>query len=311
MKIVVLGPGAMGCLFAGLLAESGQNNIWLFDKSESRAREITENGLKIEGIGDFRSIPDIRATTRTREIGTADLIIVFVKSYDTAEAVRSILPAVGAETTILTLQNGLTNVQAISSIVGAEKVVAGVTSHGATLLGIGYVRHAGVGRTVLGNIGRECSSRIEEIARIFTKAGINATCSENIYGYIWAKLVINAAINPVTALTGLLNGQLLEHEQTRKLMNMSATECLNVAAARRIILPHDAPDVESVCKATAPNVSSMLQDVMHGKRTEIDAINGAVINEARKMGMTVPVNEALTYLVKGLEYRTAGHRTER
>jgi len=304
MRIAIIGPGAMGCLFAGLLVEAGQEDVWLFDKHEERAREIAKNGLRIEGIGGTRSVLGVKTSVDAQEIGFADLVLICVKSYDTAEASHSILPTVGDATVVLTLQNGLTNVEIISQILGEDKVVAGVTSHGATMLGIGHVRHAGTGETVIGEPAGGSSSRTERIADILTSAGVQTTVSCNIYNSIWTKLVMNAAINPLTAITKLRNGELLEYDETRKLLSTTAEEAARVAAVvSGLELPvGDATSlVEKVCRATSSNVSSMLQDVLRQKRTEIDAINGAIVNEARKMGIEAPINETLTYLVKGVE----------
>lgn len=303
MRIAVVGPGAMGCLFAGLLAEAGQKDVWLLDKYEKRAREITENGLKILGIGGRRLISSVKAASDPQEIGIADLVLIFVKSYDTVEAAHSISSAVGPNTIVLTLQNGFTNVEAISRVFGNEKVIAGITSHGATMLGTGHIRHAGVGKTTIGELNGEISPGIERIADILSRAEIPTIISNNIYSSIWGKLIINAAINPLTAITKLKNGALLEYNEVRKLLGMTAEEAAYVAAARKIILPYNnaISAVEEVCKATSGNVSSMLQDVQRQKRTEIDAINGAVVQEAKKSDIEAPINETLMCLVKGIE----------
>ena len=293
----------MGCLFAGLLVEAGQADVWLFDKHEERAREIARNGLKIEGIGSTRSVSGIKVTTNPAEAAPVDLILIFVKSYDTVPATHAILPAVGDNTTVLTLQNGLTNVQSISHILGADKVVAGITSHGATMLGTGHVRHAGAGQTTIGEPGGGGSVRTERIADILSSAGLKTVISRDIHDSIWGKLIINAAINPLTAITKLKNGALLEYNEIKRLLDMTASEAARVAAALQISLPYDdAPSaVAAVCRATSSNVSSMLQDVLRRKRTEIDAINGAIVDEAKKAGVEAPINETLTYLIKAME----------
>ncbi len=312
MKIVIVGPGAMGCLFAGLLAEAGQEDLWLLDRHERRARQIAENGLRIEDIYD-KSVPDclrearfisgIKATADPQEIGIADLVLICVKSYDTEEASHFILPAIGDSTIVLTLQNGLTNAEVISQILGADRVIAGVTSHGATLLGPGHVRHAGVGGTTIGEPAGGISPRAERIADILTSAGIQTEISSNIYDSIWTKLIINAAINPLTAIAKLRNGELLEHDETRELLSMAAEEAASVArlAQSSLTVDNATSVVEAVCKATSSNISSMLQDVLRQRRTEIDAINGAIVNRAKKIGIKSPINETLTYLVKGIE----------
>lgn len=305
MRIVIVGPGAMGCLFAGLFVESGQNDVWLVDKNQSRANELNKNGLTIEGIGGTRKISGIQVTSRPNEIGCADLALICVKSYNTSEATHSIIKIIGNDTVVLTLQNGLSNVEVISSILGEDKVIAGVTSYGATMLGIGYTRHAGVGDTVIGKPAKSetvTDQKVEQVADVLKSAGFQTKVSHNIWSFIWGKLIVNAAINPITAITRLRNGELLEHKEARKLLRMTVEESVRVASASHISLPYDDPvsAVESVCKSTAPNVSSMLQDVLRGKQTEIGAINEAIIDKGREVGIETPVNKVLTYLVKSL-----------
>jgi 2-dehydropantoate 2-reductase len=303
MKIVVVGPGAMGCLFAGLLAESELYDVWLIDKNQIRAKEISDYGITIEGIGGKRTIENLHVVSNSALIGYADLVIICVKSYDTLKATDSIKQIIRDNTIVITLQNGLNNVEIISEIIGKEKVIAGITSLGATMLDVGHIRHAGVGDTVIGEIDGTISKRIESVAEIFRNANIQIKITDNIYGSIWGKLIINASINPITAITRLSNGELLEHEYTRNLLRLSAEESANVALASNILLPYDDPvfAVESVCRATHLNVSSMLQDVLKGRRTEIDAINGAIVKEGKKNGIKTPINESLTYLIKGIE----------
>ncbi len=310
MRIVIVGPGAMGCLITGLLAESNQEDIWLLDKSETRAKQLQKNGLKLEGIGGERSLiiednPLLHVTSNTNDIGKADLILICVKSYNTKEAVISVFPAVKEDTIIMTLQNGLNNIEAISNIFGEEKIIAGITTHGATLLNPGHVRHAGIGKTIIGGVkqGSIAENKLKQITDMFNKAGFEIIISENILNHIWGKLIINSAINPVSAITKMRNGELLEHEETKKLLHLIADESAHVAKACSINLPYDDPAlmVEETCRSTAKNVSSMLQDILNHKRTEIDSINGAIVKEGSKVGINTPVNKVLTYLVKGLE----------
>ncbi|MBD3183306.1 2-dehydropantoate 2-reductase [Candidatus Poribacteria bacterium] len=303
MKILIVGPGAMGCLFAGKLIESGEEDVWLLDRNIKRAREIQKNGIRIEGIGGTRRIVNIRATAIPEDIDNAHLVIIFVKSYDTHEACHRVSPAVGKKTAVLTLQNGLTNVDIISSIIGKDKVIAGITSHGATLLDTGHIKHAGEGDTIIGEPYGVNLSRTQYISKLLTSAGFKTTVTNNIYSAIWGKAVINAAINPLTAITGLLNGELLEHKETRHLIQMIVEEAVKVAGSKDIDLPYEnaVKKVEAVCKATSSNVSSMLQDIKRGKQTEIDAINGAIVMEAHRSGIPADVNEILTCLVKTIQ----------
>lgn len=303
MKILIVGPGAMGCLFAGLLAESGLYDVWLLDKNEIRAKEISKYGITVEGIGGKRTIEEVHVISNPADIGNADLIIICVKSYDTYKAINSIAQIIKDDTVIITLQNGLNNFEIISRVVGKERVIVGITSHGATMLDIGHIRHAGIGDTIIGEIDGRASQKAEFIANILNNSGFQTKISDNIYGSIWGKLIVNSAINPITAITKLSNGELLEHDETIKLLRMTAKESTLVASASNVSLPYDDPvsAVESTCRATSLNVSSMLQDVLKGKRTEIDAINGAIVIEGRKNTIKTPINESLTYLIKGIE----------
>lgn len=303
MRIVIVGPGAMGCLFAGLLAESGQDDLWLLDKTKHRADKINENGIIIEGIGGKRNIR-VKATSLPDEIQYADLILVCVKSYDTFDAVRSIDQIVKDNSIILTLQNGLTNIDVISKAINKGKIIAGITSHGATMLDIGHIKHAGLGDTVIGKISPDVSDQeVGQIAEMFNRAKIHTIISDNIYNFIWGKLIINASINPITAITRLKNGELLKYEETRELIKMVAEESVKIAIALGVVLPYNnaITAIESVCKMTAENVSSMLQDILNHKRTEIDAINGAIVEKGRELNIDTPINKVLTCLVKAIE----------
>ncbi len=303
IRIVIVGPGAMGCLFAGLLAESGQTDVWLLDKTKARAEKLRENGITIEGIGGKRNLK-VKVTSLPDEIEYADLVLICVKSYDTFEAVRSIARIVRDDSIILTLQNGLTNIDVISKTINRGKIIAGVTSYGATMLGIGHIRHAGSGDTVIGKISPNISDQeVKKIVCVFKSAGIDISITDNIYNSIWGKLIINASINPITAITRLKNGELLKYRETRELIKMVAEESNKITIALGIILPYNDPviAVESVCKTTAGNVSSMLQDLLNHRRTEIDAINGAIIEKGKELNIDTPINKVLAYLVKAIE----------
>lgn len=303
MRIVIVGPGAMGCLFAGLLAESGQTDVWLLDKTKARADKINENGIIIEGIGGKRNIR-IKATSLPEVIKYADLFLICVKSYNTSEAVQSIVSIVKDNSIILTLQNGLTNIDVISKTLYKGRIIAGVTSHGATMLGVGHIRHAGSGDTVIGKISPDIlDQEVNQIADVFRSAGLVVSVTNDIYSFIWGKLIINASINPITAITKLKNGELLNYKETRELLKLVAEESAKIAIALGIILPYNDPvvAVESVCKITSENRSSMLQDILNDKQTEIDSINGSIVEKGKELNIDTPINKVLTYLIKIME----------
>ncbi|MDD4953875.1 MAG: 2-dehydropantoate 2-reductase [Candidatus Omnitrophica bacterium] len=314
MKIVIVGPGAMGCLFAAILtkyiscARQNKDEVWLLDHKKERALSISQNEIILEGVsGNWRI--KVRATSDPKEIGQADLVIICVKSYDTKSAASSARELVGENTLVLTLQNGIGNVEIIGEVIGQEKVIGGVTNMGATLLEMGKLRHAGSGETVIGRIDGKIPVQMRAIRELFNKAGIETRISRDIKGLLWSKLIINVGINALTAVTRLPNGKLIEFEGTRKILRDAVTEAIKVAKRKRIKLIYDDPlaKVEAVCEATAENISSMLQDALRKKRTEIDFINGVIVRQAQELGIPTPVNLILVDLVKTIEasYKSA------
>jgi 2-dehydropantoate 2-reductase len=301
MKIVMLGAGAMGSLFGALLSRSGKGEVWLLDIWEEHIDRVKADGLRVE-LEDEEIVFRLRATTDPEEVGVVDLVIVFVKAYLTADAVEFGLPMVGPETLFLSLQNGLGNMESIKSVVGGAHVVGGVTSQGATMLGPGWIRHGGQGPTVIGQTDGKKTRGVEQIASIFNESGIPTAVSATIERLVWEKLIINVGINPLTALTGLRNGELLKFEETRTLMTMAVEEAEYVAQKKGALPKANLTGrVLEVCRATAQNRSSMGQDIDNRRRTEIDFINGAIVREGEILGVPTPVNRTLTYLVKTIE----------
>lgn len=302
MKIAVVGPGAMGCLIAGFLKHRTKEEVWLLDKFPERAGHIRNNSLKIEGMNqDFQAKLDVSADAK--EIGACDLVVICVKSYSTEDACKSVKDMVAENTYVMTLQNGIGNIQILNDYFGEDKVIGGITNHGATLLGVGHVRHAGRGDTIIGKADGRLSAVLKETSAIFNKAGFDTKISKDIDSVIWSKLLINVGINALTAITRLNNGRLVEYEEPRALLRAAVQEAAKIMKRKRIKLAYDDPiqKVESVCKGTAANVSSMLQDVLGRKRTEIDFINGAIVRQGKSLGIPTPVNEVLTNIVKTIE----------
>jgi len=308
MKIGIVGAGAMGGLFGGMLTRAGQD-VWLIDNHKERAEKINSEGLVIEASETREArepkkrVVRIKVTTEPGQVGPCNLVILFVKAYDTEEAARNSLPLRGTKTVWLTLQNGLGNIEKMGKIVGEDRVIGGITYQGATVLEMGRIRHAGYGKTVIGEIGGKRSERIEYVSDIFNQAGIDTEISDNIEGMLWSKLLINAAINPLTAITRVRNGQLLESPLLRETMKLIVEEATQVPLKKGIELPYPGvfETVEESCYASRDNISSMLQDILRKKRTEIDFINGALVSEAEKIGIRTPLNRALWNLVKFLE----------
>ncbi len=302
MKIVVVGPGALGCLVSAILKNKTKEEIWLLDEFSDRAKKLSADGIKVEGLGGSFNVK-VNVTSNVKDIGQCDLLILCVKSYSTEDACKQIKEIVTDKASILTLQNGLGNVQILNDHFGEDRVIAGVTNHGSTLLGVGHVRHAGKGDTVIGKADGRVLGAIREVAGLLTKAGMETKVSRDIDSVIWSKLIVNSGINAITAITGLSNGAIVEDDECRQVLRSAVQEAVKVVKRKRIKLSYDDPiqKVESVCKATSENISSMLQDVLNKNRTEIDFINGAIVRQAKSLNIPTPVNEVLTNLVKAIE----------
>lgn len=303
MKIAVAGAGAMGSLFGALLTEAG-NDVWLYDVWPEHVHAVAEHGLSVEHEGRTR-IVQIKATTEPKEIGHADLVIIFVKSTQTKPAAETARRLLCNDAMVMTLQNGMGNADIISEFIEPVRILAGTTSHGATMLGPGHIRHAGVGPTTIGvwAKSKEGADRARQFADFFTQAGIETETVDDVHSVVWNKLLINIGINAITALSGIKNGQILDLEITRELSRAAVEEAMKVARAQNVKIRDDAVGhVFKVAQATAVNRSSMGQDVDNKRQTEIAAINGFIVREAKKLGLEAPVNQTLTALVETLQY---------
>ncbi|RLB36274.1 MAG: 2-dehydropantoate 2-reductase [Deltaproteobacteria bacterium] len=299
MKIVCIGPGAMGCLFAAKLKRAG-NEVGLMDYKEDRARLLSTNGIYVEGVtGSFHEMVPVQTRPDFHPI---DLVLVCVKAIKTEEVAYALANKIGEKSIVVSLQNGVGNIEILSRFLGTERVVGGITSEGATLLGPGHVRHAGQGQTFIGAVDAQHPA-LPQIASLFNNAGFSTKISDNINGLIWGKLLVNAGINALAAITRLRNGVLPDLPETRDLMHEAVREAKLIAQAKGIELPYDDPiaRVTEVCRATATNVASMLQDVLNRKPTEVDFINGAIAREGEALGIPTPVNRALTKIIKVIE----------
>jgi 2-dehydropantoate 2-reductase len=299
MKFLVVGPGAMGCLFAARLKKAGYD-VTLLDYIKERAEHINTQGIMVQGVtGEYHvNVPTVAGGIPT----PPDFVLICVKSYKTREASQAIKPWLHPESVVATLQNGLGNLEILAELFGKQRVFGGVTSEGATLLGPGKIRHAGQGETFLGP--REPKNGpTEKIVYAFNQAGFKAEPVDNVENLIWGKLIINVGINALTAITRLKNGRLPELSGTRLIMEEAVKEAVDVAEAKDIQLPYPDPlgRVIDVCRGTSGNIASMLQDVLKERQTEVDFINGAIVREGKIAGIHTPVNFTLTSLVQTLQ----------
>ena len=299
-SVVIVGPGAMGCLHAGLLGRMPHLHVALLDYRADRAAVIDEQGVIIEAPADTYTV-SVPCTANANELDTADLVIIFTKAYDTSAAAQNYAPVVGPETAVLTLQNGLGNYQVLQEHFPLEQVLAGTTSSGATLLGTGRVRQAGISKIVLGSpTGNQ--SLAEQTAELLSSTGLEAEVTTDVDALLWRKVLVNCAINPLTALTRRRNGELLESAALRDLAGQVADEVYRVGQAVGIDWVEFDPRraVEEVCRTTATNQSSMLQDILAGRRSEVEYITGAVAEAAERHGVAAPLCQCLTALVESL-----------
>lgn len=303
MKITIIGPGAMGCLFGAFLARA-ENEVTLLHRSEEGARHLDESGITLrEGEGS-QQIP-VRST-HLPEKAAAELIIVLVKTpqtHDVAHLIPRIPQLTELSAPVLTLQNGLGAANELAEVLGPERIFTGVTSQGSTLIAPGEVRHGGSGDTLIGP-HLEGTPQNLEIVELFNAAGMPAQWRDKIADSVWKKLAANCGINAITALTGIKNALVestheaaeLASDAVREAALVALTEGVDLGDPERLVLW-----VLSVARATGKNRSSMGQDVDYRRPTEIDYINGAVARLGAKHRIETPVNLTLTRLIKTLE----------
>lgn len=295
MQILVFGAGGMGSFFGGLLSK--RQDVLLVGRKD-HMEAVRRHGLKISGKTVVLARP--RTATRVPANARPDLVLVTTKAYDTASAMTHLRPF-GKTAVFLTLQNGLDNAETIAR--SATRVIAGTTAHGVTFVGPGEVRHAGVGDTSIGPWSGMSDSDLVRVRDVLEEAGIRTRVSADIRSDLWSKLIVNASINPLAALAGVPNGRLVRDKALLRLLQDVGRETAAVARAegaevdtdelvRRTIL---------VARRTAANRASMLQDLDRHRRTEIEAITGAVLRAAEREGRDAPLNRALYALVRARE----------
>lgn len=298
MKIAVIGAGAMGSVMGGLLAKAG-NEVALVDVWREAIEAINKNGLRIND-----EVVKVYATDKPAEVGIVDLVLVFVKCYHTETAVRNALSMIGPETAVLSLQNGWGNGPRIVKIVGEEKLLLGVCYHSATVAGPGHVLHVGKGMTFMGEVNGTLTKRLATVADIFRQAGIEVTTTAEVLKEIWSKLALNVCTLPTSALLRFYAPQLVQHDAMLNLMKALLEEVMAVAHAQKIPLDFNErwEAITGLLKRCAPTAkSSMLQDVEKGRQTEIDVINGAIVEAGERLNTPVPFNRAMVWMVKSLE----------
>lgn len=302
-SLLLIGTGALASLFAARLAAAGVRVTMLGSWPEGLAA-LREHGVRLVEAGPSGMVPSgserawpVRAVADPAACRGIPYALVLVKAWQTARAGRQLAVCLPADGLVLTLQNGWGNRETLEQVLGPQRVALGITTLGATLLAPGVVRAGGQGPVTLGS-----HPRLQPLAELLAAAGCDVRTADDVAGLAWGKLVINAAINPLTALLRLPNGELLQRPDARRLMGLAAAEAAAVGLAQGLNLPFDDPvaAAEDVARRTAANHSSMYQDVQRGRPTEIDAICGAVAQAGERVGVPAPVNRTLWLLVRAL-----------
>lgn len=303
MKIAILGAGAMGSAIGALLHKAG-HSVTLIEVSRSVIEAVQSRGLIIQNKAGGQETVRVIITNQPAGIGVVDLLLVFVKCYHTETAVRNALPTIGANTTVLSLQNGWGNGPRIASIVGTDRVVLGVCYHSATVLAPGHVLHAGQGKTFMGELDGSDSPRLEQVVATFNAAGIAVEPSGQVIREIWSKLALNVATLPTSASVRVTADHLLGTPEMQELMKDLLREVVAVANAQKIALDFDErwDAIAGLLTKLAPNTKgSMLQDVEARRQTEIDVMCGAIIEAGTRLNVPTPCNRAMVGLIKALE----------
>ncbi|HRY24776.1 MAG TPA: 2-dehydropantoate 2-reductase [Geminicoccaceae bacterium] len=305
MRIAMLGAGAMGGMFGARFARAGAEVV-LYDRDAAHVAAIAADGLTVELPDEEPITLRLPAFAEALAIGTVDLAVVLVDCAATRDAALVAKDVIGTGGFALTLQNGIGNVEALVDVLGAARVVAGSTMNSAARLGLGRVAHTHLGKSVLGELDGRASERLERLAALFDRGGLPVATTDNIMGHVWQKFVLNAALNPVCAITRLRPGEVAESASACALVRDILREVLAVVAAEGIDLPDPDPTEGILGHAVGRmNKPSMLQHVEQGRRTEIAALNGALLPIAARHGIPCPTNRTIVQLVEAIQGRAA------
>lgn len=308
-RVAIMGAGAIGSAIGGMIAKSGQGIEVTLVGRDPRIKAIRKNGLRITGIWGEHIVTNLNAVTSPPH-KDYDIIFLTVKSYDTKTAARAALPMLGPDTAIVSMQNGLGNVETLAEIAGGERTVGGMGIFGAVVPGPGAVRVTVIAsETLIGEIDGSITptQRVKYIVRMLESAGIPTKPSDNVMQEIWHKALYNIALNPLSAVFEVTYGKIADNPHTRWLAGKMISEAFLVAKAAGMDLGMVSPDEymeilwSQLLPPTRDHRSSMLQDIIRGKVTEIDYINGKVVELGVEYGIKTPYNNAVVRMVKAKE----------
>jgi 2-dehydropantoate 2-reductase len=303
MKIAILGAGSLGCAIGGVLAEAG-NDVWLINRNAKLVDALNSKGLTLRDGGVDRVVR-VQAATSAQTVGVVDLVVVLVKSFDTAVAMTDAMALLGPQTHVLSLQNGVGHEEILAELVGRERVIGGKTYAGGSQLGVAHISIGTRGKeTIIGELDGGISERASQIADLFTAAGLQTTVSSNIMQTIWEKLLVNVSTGALCAITKLPYGKLYAVPEVEATALEAVAEAMAVAKASGVQLttidPRQ-PWLKAAAGLPPEFKTSMLQSLEKSSVTEIDYINGAVVRQGQKYGIPTPVNQTLVACIKGIE----------
>lgn len=297
MKIAVLGAGAVGCYYGGMLARAGHAVVLIGRRQHVEA--VRRDGLFMD-TQTFRAHVPLQASTEASALQGATLVLCCVKSTDTETAAADMKPHLAPEALVLSLQNGVDNAERLQALLGRE-VAPAVVYVATEMAGPGHLKHHGRGELVIGP-----AAASDELATLFAAAGVPVRISDNVAGELWAKLILNCAYNALSAITQLPYGRLVREDGVEAVMRDAVQECLAVAQGLGVSVPGDTWEaVQRIARTMPGQLSSTAQDIARGKRSEIDHLNGHVMRRGEALGIATPVNRVLHTLVKLLEIRSA------
>jgi 2-dehydropantoate 2-reductase len=307
MEIAIVGAGVLGSIFGGLFLEKGFN-VTLIEVLNERVRLIDKEGLWLQWPDGERTHSNISITSKVDEVGVKDVVMIAVKGYHTRSAIESAMPMIGDDTIVLSVQNGLGNLEVIAETVGPEQVIGGITAHSGMPVSMNEVRYVGgLGPLlVIGPYDGVSRPGFKNMVEQFQAVGLDVHTTSDIMSVIWKKLIANVSTNVVAALTGLTGGIAVKHEPSVKIIEALSRELSQVARAKGIDFPELDDPLGFSLKAfasTKDNRVSMLQDVEAGRPTEIGNLNEVIISEGRRFNIPTPYNEAVSWLTRGVEER--------
>ncbi len=302
MKIGIVGTGAMGSVYAGLLSTAG-HEVWAIDRWREHIDAIRAKGLRVEGASGDRTVK-INATTDAGEAGVCDLVILATKAMHVAEAAESAKALLGPETPVLSIQNGLGGPDSAAEVLGRERVMVGVVGgFGASMKGPGHAHHDGMELVRLGEFGGPITSRLKKVEELWSGAGFRVRVFDDIDQLVWEKLICNCAYSGPCALGDCTTGEVMDSPELSRVSAACAAEAYAVAQKKKIKLAFDNPvayvrEFGSKIPKARPSV---LLDLMAKRVSEISVINGSIPRVAKTLGLQAPVNETVTALVQAKE----------